>query len=455
MQAVDVKINLFYDVGDISGLENMIKQVSVLGYNIIIDKPQVVYSAPGEIIIVSIHNINSKIIRDITSFKNSSDNKIIFVVNNDDAVFVSSLAKIGFTDIFVFPYESYKFISYLKELISTNSFRSIDPVKKEFFDFEALIGTSKKFARILEMARKVAEKPEVDVLILGETGTGKGLLAKAIHQYSSDNAPFVDIICSAIPESLMESELFGYEAGAFTNARARKLGLFELAENGTLFLDEVGELSPNLQAKLLRVIEKKVIRRLGGIIDIPVKTRIISATNRDLEKMVENNLFRKDLYHRLNVVSIDLPPLRERKEDIIPLAEFFIRQYNKQFNKNIYSISDDLKEFLNKYAWPGNIREFKNAFERAIVLSENVEELTLNHFRHFMEEPLDLPAFQKELPLLPDFIRIDVNYKENTLREIDKFYAEKVLAKVGNKSLTAKILGISRPKLDALLNEEM
>ncbi len=168
---------------------------------------------------------------------------------------------------------------------------------------------------------------------MGETGTGKGLFARSIHNYNNEqNSPFIDIICTAIPENLMESELFGYEKGAFTNAINQKIGLFEAANNGTLFLDEIGDLSLNIQTKLLRVIDRKIIRRLGGLNDIPVNSRIISATNRELELMIEANMFRRDLYHRLNVVSIELPPLRLRTEDIIPLAYHFI----DHFNQNIW-----------------------------------------------------------------------------------------------------------------------
>jgi transcriptional regulator with PAS, ATPase and Fis domain len=192
----------------------------------------------------------------------------------------------------------------------------------------------------LELSKKIADKKDINVLILGETGTGKGLLAKAIHKYAfGESSPFVDIICTSIPEALLESELFGYEPGAFTSAKNQKQGLFELADKGTLFLDEIGDLSITIQSKLLRTIEKKIIRRLGGVKDIPISARIISATNKDLAIQLENNLFRRDLFHRLNTVTIELPALRDRGDDVLILADHFIAHFNKIFNKNITKMS--------------------------------------------------------------------------------------------------------------------
>jgi two-component system response regulator AtoC len=191
----------------------------------------------------------------------------------------------------------------------------------------------------MRFAKKVADKSDVSVVILGETGTGKGMIARLIHEYSRRaSGPFVDITCSAIPENLMESELFGYESGAFTNAKSRKYGLFELAENGTLFLDEMGDLTLSIQSKLLRTIEKKLVRRLGGVVDIPINARIISATHRNLEEMIKVGSFRRDLYHRLNVVSFEIPPLRSRGDDVVLIADKFIKEFNEQFGKSIKRI---------------------------------------------------------------------------------------------------------------------
>jgi two-component system response regulator AtoC len=250
----------------------------------------------------------------------------------------------------------------------------------------------------------------------------------------------------------MESELFGYEPGAFTNAKTRKYGLFELAENGTLFLDEMGDLGFNIQSKLLRTIEKKLVRRLGGVVDIPINARIISATNKNLETMIEAGQFRRDLYHRLNVVSLTIPPLRERGDDVIHLANKFIREFNQQFNKNIKRMEKQLKEFLVQYPWPGNIRELRNSIERAVLLGED-NTLRLSQFSNLMQN-IDVIAEEKkqEKVNLPNFVSFEVNYTKTELRELEKIYAKNILDKTkGNKSKTANLLGISRPKLDLLL----
>jgi transcriptional regulator with PAS, ATPase and Fis domain len=215
----------------------------------------------------------------------------MFVLRDGNSILVSVLAKMGYNDLFVFPDELFKFTAHLKEKIKErylyltgNLKNSLDPSEQ---DFSSLIGNSENSLSIISIAKKIAHSTSINSLILGETGTGKGMLARAIHNYaSSKNSPYVEVTCTAIPENLLESELFGYERGAFTDAKNQKPGLFELAENGTIFLDEIGDLSLGLQAKLLRVIERKVIRRLGGVKDIPVNTRIISATNRDLDKLV-------------------------------------------------------------------------------------------------------------------------------------------------------------------------
>jgi len=237
--------------------------------------------------------------------------------------------------------------------------------------YHEVIGVSRKITELMKFVNKVAASEASTILVQGESGTGKDLVAKAIH-YRSNRAerPFVAINCSAIPETLMEAELFGHEKGAFTDAKAMKKGLFEVADGGTLFLDEIGELSPLLQAKLLRVLEDQVIRRVGGVRDIQVEVRVIAASNRDLEREVREGRFRQDLYYRLAIISIYLPTLRERKEDILPLIDFFLALYNKKFRKSVQGLSDDTRRLLLNYDWPGNVRELKNALERAMILEE-------------------------------------------------------------------------------------
>jgi transcriptional regulator with PAS, ATPase and Fis domain len=367
------------------------------------------------------------------------------------------LLKQDFFDIFVFPYEVLKFTSFLSEVISNKSYITetdhVGTFGMSRHGIKSILGESEKLLRAVDLASKVSEKSNSNVLILGETGTGKGLFARAIHNNGPANQfPFIDIVCTAIPESLLESELFGYEAGAFTSARTRKVGLFELADRGTLFLDEIGDLSNNIQSKLLRAIEKKVIKRLGGIVDIPINARIISATNRDLETMVERNLFRRDLFHRLNVVSIEIPSLRERGEDVVLMANHFIEEFNKQFNKSVKRLEKDVQHLLMGYPWPGNVRELRNAIERAVLLSED-KKLQLIDFANLINNvPLTVQDGITLVDIPSNIIRLDVNYGMTNLRKLDKQYAKEVLAKLGgNKTQTAKLLGISRPKLDTLL----
>ncbi|HUL35190.1 MAG TPA: sigma-54 dependent transcriptional regulator [Candidatus Eisenbacteria bacterium] len=237
--------------------------------------------------------------------------------------------------------------------------------------YHDVIGVSRKITELMKFVNKVAASEATTILVQGESGTGKDLVAKAIHYRSNrSERPFVAINCSAIPETLMEAELFGHEKGAFTDAKAMKKGLFEVADGGTLFLDEIGELSPLLQAKLLRVLEDQVIRRVGGIRDIQVDVRVIAASNRDLEREVREGRFRQDLYYRLAIISIFLPSLRERKEDILPLVEFFLAHYNKKFRKSVQGLSEETRRLLLNYDWPGNVRELKNALERAMILEE-------------------------------------------------------------------------------------
>ena len=237
--------------------------------------------------------------------------------------------------------------------------------------YHDVIGESRKITELMKFVYKVASSAATTILIQGESGTGKDLVAKAIHYRSSRaERPFVAINCSAIPETLMEAELLGHEKGAFTDAKALKKGLFEVADGGTLFLDEIGELSPLLQAKLLRVLEDQMIRRVGGVRDIQVDVRVIAASNRDLEREVREGRFRQDLYYRLAVISIFLPALRERKEDIVPLVSFFLSHYNRKFRKSVQGITEETQRLLMNYDWPGNVRELKNALERAMILED-------------------------------------------------------------------------------------
>jgi two-component system response regulator AtoC len=266
------------------------------------------------------------------------------------------------------------------------------------FSIDRIVGESGAVKAAKTLLEKVARSPASTVLLTGESGTGKDLAAKVLH-YASNRAsrPFMNITCSALPDTILESELFGHERGAFTDARSQKRGLLESADGGTVFLDEIGEMAPPLQAKLLRFLEEKTFKRVGGVADIRVDVRVIAATNRNLEDDVKKGRFREDLYYRLNVLPIPLPPLRARADDIPALVHFFVDAYNTEFRKRVRGVSAEAMNRLKAYGWPGNIRELRNAVERAMLLVEG-DELTPDQFPVAtaaggrLTEQVDLPA---------------------------------------------------------------
>ena len=322
--------------------------------------------------------------------------------------------------------------------------------------YREVVGESQSLRELMEFVLKVARSEAQTILITGESGTGKDLLSKVIH-YNSSRAvkPFVAINCSAIPENLIEAELFGHEKGAFTDAKAMKRGMFEMADQGTLLLDEIGELSSFLQAKLLRVLEDHTFRRVGGVHDMTVDVRVIAASNRDLERGVAEKRFRDDLYYRLSVITIHLPPLRERKDDIIPLAEFFVRHYSQKFRKPMDGIRPELKRVLLNYDWPGNVRELKNAIERAMILEEE-KSLTPAYLPIRVTTPLAGPlgAAGEEAGvwrITEDGRRIpvwEIPASGTRLEEVERMLVEQALKQAhGNQSRAARMLDISRDAL--------
>jgi two-component system response regulator AtoC len=250
--------------------------------------------------------------------------------------------------------------------------RTLRASQAQPYSFDRIVGEGPTVSAVKALLRKVAASPASTVLLTGESGTGKDLAAKVLH-YNSARAskPFMNITCSALPEALMESELFGHERGAFTGADRQKRGLFETADGGTVFLDEIGEMVPGLQAKLLRFLEEKTFKRVGGSVDIKVDVRVVAATNRHLQEEVRQGRFREDLFYRLNVLPIPLPPLRDRADDIPRLVEFYVDVYNDEFKKRVAGVTPDAMEQLRRYSWPGNIRELRNAVERAMLLSDS------------------------------------------------------------------------------------
>lgn len=292
-----------------------------------------------------------------------------------------------------------------------------------------MVGQSEGMQRVLELVDTVAETDST-VLIRGESGTGKELIARAIHSRSKRRYfPIVAVNCGAIPETLLESELFGHEKGAFTGAQYRRKGKIELANGGTLFLDEIGDISAKMQVDLLRVIESKRFSRIGGGEEIQVDFRLICATNKNLEKLVEEGVFREDLYYRINVFTIFIPPLRERKSDILPLAEYFIQKYARTMGKPVKKISSAAQEILLAYPWPGNVRELENAIERAMVVGKHSE---------IMREDLPLHLNGQENKNL-DLLKLE---------DLEKQHIEKILTDTkGNISRAANLLGIDRVTL--------
>lgn len=348
--------------------------------------------------------------------------------------------KLGAYDYLLKPFKINDLKNTIRRALETLSLRirvleHLESEKGRYY-FGKIIAESRGMKEVVRLAKRVAASDKTTVLLQGESGTGKELLAKAIHYHSPRaEKPLVEINCAAIPENLLESELFGYEAGAFTDAKKRKIGLLERGDGGTVFFDEIGDMSLNLQAKLLRVLEEETFTRLGGAQQIKVNLRVIAATNQDLTKATEKGQFRSDLFYRLNVVPIVIPPLRERKEDILPLALLLIQELNQELKRSYKGITQEAAQAMLSHSWPGNVRELKNIIERIMSLyaEEEVQFVHLpaeirNHRASRENEILEKIAPGELMP---------------TLEELEKLYIEKVLSSTGrNKSQAARILGI-------------
>lgn len=313
----------------------------------------------------------------------------------------------------------------------------VTPQKRE------VVAESRNMRDLMTFTRRVAASEASTILLEGENGTGKDLIAKTLHYESARRTePFIAINCAAIPDTLLESELFGYERGAFTDAKAQKRGIFELADKGTLFLDEIGEIPLMLQAKLLRVLEEQSFRRLGGLKDIQLNLRVIAATNRNLKDQVANGQFRQDLYFRLNVINITIPPLRERREDVVPLARFFVQLYNQKFKKQIEGIAPEAGGLMTAYDWPGNVRELRNAIERAMILEESrmITPGSLPMSLNIAGEEMSVAAAAGANAAIPD--------GGMSLSEHERFLLKQALERSkGNQTQAAKLLRITRDTL--------
>jgi DNA-binding NtrC family response regulator len=349
--------------------------------------------------------------------------------------------KLGAYDYVTKPFDIDELRLLISRSLSTKALEQEVKYRREemdkSFDVGQIIGKSKVMKEIFKVVKQIADSKST-VLIMGESGTGKELISRAVH-YNSNRRdhPFVTINCAAIPETLIESELFGHEKGAFTNAIERKLGRFEVAQQGTIFLDEIGELSLMTQAKILRFLEEKEFNRVGGSKTIKVDVRLITATNKDLSHLIKKGAFREDLYYRINVVPIVIPPLRERKEDIPLLVEHFISKFNGENSKNVRGIDKEALEVIMQYEWPGNVRELENLIERVIALTPN-EYIKVN----------ELPFSLKNIPKVDGLKESVLGGKVSFLQAEEEFEREVILDALRKtnyiQSHAAEILGISR-----------
>jgi two-component system, NtrC family, response regulator AtoC len=324
----------------------------------------------------------------------------------------------------------------LQEVKSRREIQRLHAQQGQKFGVAQLVGESPAIKRLREVVAQLARSEAQTILVLGDSGTGKELVAKGLHYGSArSDMPFIEVNCAAITETLFESELFGHEKGAFTDARTAKKGLLELADRGTLFLDEVSEMSLGSQAKFLRVLQDRVFRRVGGTRDIRVDVRIIAATNRPLDAFARDGRFREDLYYRLNVIPVTVPALRDRREDVMPLARHFLTECNASFHKSIKALAPDVEALLVSYQWPGNVRELKNLIERLVILasSDRIEVGDL-------PPPVGGRTAHPAAAPGPDGLQ--------TLEEVERAYILKVIDRLaGNKSRAAQVLGISRQTL--------
>lgn len=378
--------------------------------------------------------------------------RVIMITAYGDVGEAVRAMKLGAVDFIRKPYELEEILHAVqKAAADLNRDRRLNLYEERnraTFSKQVIIGESAAMKRVWETVEKVAASDSTSVLLRGESGTGKELFAAAIHHLSARaHAPLVDINCSSFQEQLLENELFGHEKGAFTGATHRKRGLVELCEGGTLFLDEVGEMPVATQAKLLRFIDQKSFRRVGGAQDIGVDLRIVAATNASLEEEVEAGTFRRDLYYRLKVVSVSLPALRERGDDVLHLAEHFLRDFSRKFRKEFVRLSPEVTALFRRYEWPGNVRELKNLLERVILLEDGTE-LEIEHL------PEDIQALCPPSLVRPELTDAPETRGLSTLREAADQHLLHVLdACDGNRSRAARILEISRQHLINRLKE--
>ena len=368
----------------------------------------------------------------------------IMITAYDEVERVVRAMRLGAFDYISKPFDFSKvYLSIQKALEASQLKREIRHLRREqksWFGFNDIVAISGEMGRVLQITEKLAQSDAATVLIQGESGTGKELIARAVHEKSRRaNMPFITVNCAGFPEQMLENELCGHEKGAFTDAKEVKKGLLEVADGGTLFLDEIGDMNLNLQGKLLRLVEQKSFRRIGGLKDIQVNVRIIAATYKDLINLMEEGKFREDLFYRINVASLRIPPIRERPDDILPLAKYFVQKYNEAFHKNVQKISKGVENFLRNYNWPGNARELKNVIERAMILGEE-DTLLMEHL------PIEILGQASKKGGVIEGIRIPS--EGISLEKVEEALVKQALKMTsGNQTRAAKLLDISRDAL--------
>ncbi|HGE70068.1 TPA: sigma-54-dependent Fis family transcriptional regulator [Candidatus Poribacteria bacterium] len=395
-------------------------------------------SGECDLILSDLNKDNNTAENILKSVKSINPNiEVIFFTESESIELAASIVKLGAFDYMQKPIiPDNLLIKVERALGHKRMIEEIERLQENFkreYGLQAIVAESKEMLNVLREVTQVA-KSDSPILIQGESGTGKELIARAIHSSGRPGKPFIPINCGAMPETLLESELFGYMKGAFTGARINKKGLFEEAHDGTIFMDEIGDMPLITQVKILRALDFGEIRRLGSNTPIYVNTRIVAATNKDMLSLVKDGKFREDLYYRLNVISIKIPPLRERKSDIIPLANHFLKLYSARMGKDVKKISHEVRQILLKYDWPGNVRELENVIERAIVLAQ-----------YDTIFPDDLPTGLQSNQ--PDIIKIAIE-KRWSLKELEKEYLSNVIKNYsGNLSKAVETLGIARNTL--------
>ena len=368
----------------------------------------------------------------------------IMITAYEDVERVVKAMRLGAFDYITKPFDFSKVrLSIEKALSASHLKREVKHLRQEqrnWFGFNHIIAVSQEMGRVLQIAEKMAQSDASTVLIQGESGTGKELIAHAVHDRSiRHNMPFITVNCAGFPENMLENELCGHEKGAFTDAKEVKKGLLEVADGGTLFLDEIGDMNLSMQGKLLRLVEQKTFRRMAGIKDIQVDVRIITATNKDLVRLKGEEKFREDLFYRINVASLKIPPLRERPNDILPLTNYFVQKYNEEFHKNVQKVSKGVEDFFRSYSWPGNVRELKNVIERALILGEG-DTLLMEHL------PIEILGQASRQGGVIDGIRIPP--EGISLEKVEEALVKQALKMTsGNQTKAAKLLDISRDAL--------